>query len=156
MDATFSLTVNGEAKSVTTDPKRPLLDVLREEFKLTGAKYGCGEGLCGACSVLLDDKRVFSCMIPIAEADKRVVVTIEGLSSGRSLHPVQQAFLETDAFQCGYCTPGMVMAAVAFLKEKPKPTDSQILRGMDGNLCRCCGYPAIVKAVRRAAELGGK
>jgi aerobic-type carbon monoxide dehydrogenase small subunit (CoxS/CutS family) len=149
--ATLNFTVNGQRRTVTTDPDRPLLDVLREDLQLTGTKYGCGEAQCGACSVLVDGKRVFSCHTPVARVDGKTIVTIEGLSAGEALHPVQQAFLEDGAFQCGYCTPGMIIATVALLAEHPDPTDADIVAGMDRNVCRCCSYPSIIKAVRRAA-----
>jgi len=151
MDATFNFTVNGRKRAVTTDPDRPLLDVLREDLQLTGTKYGCGERQCGACSVLMDQKRVFSCRTPVSKADGTTVVTVEGLASGDALHPVQDAFLHEGAFQCGYCTSGMIVAAVALLAEKPQPTDADIVAGMNRNVCRCCSYPKIVEAVRRAA-----
>lgn len=151
MDAKIALTVNGRQVTVTTDPKRPLLDVLREDLQLTGTKYGCGEDKCGACTVLLDGKRVHSCVTPVADADGKKVLTIEGLAAGDTLHPVQEAFLAEGAFQCGYCTSGMVISTVALLNETPSPTDEQILKWMDGNVCRCCGYPKILKAVKRAA-----
>ncbi len=154
--ATIRLTVNGQARTVSTDPDRPLLDVLREDLELTGAKYGCGESRCGACSVLVDGRRVFSCMVPASSVEGKKVVTIEGLAKGDKLHPVQQAFLDEAAFQCGYCTPGMILAAVALLEEKPKPTDAEIASAMNRNLCRCCSYPKIVEAVRRASGQGGK
>jgi aerobic-type carbon monoxide dehydrogenase small subunit (CoxS/CutS family) len=154
--ATIRLTVNGQGRTVATDPDRPLLDVLREDFELTGAKYGCGESRCGACSVLVEGRRVFSCMVPASSVDGKKVVTIEGLARGDGLHPVQQAFLDESAFQCGYCTPGMILAAVALLEENPKPTDAEIVSGMNRNLCRCCSYPKIVDAVRRASGRGGK
>jgi len=154
MAATISFTVNGRDEAVTTDPHRPLLDVLREDLKLTGSKFGCGEGKCGACSVLIDGRRAFSCLTPVSDASGKKVLTIEGLSSGQTLHPAQQAFLDESAFQCGYCTPGMIVAAVALLKETPRPSDEQITAAMDGNLCRCCTYPAIFRAVRRAAGNG--
>jgi aerobic-type carbon monoxide dehydrogenase small subunit (CoxS/CutS family) len=156
MDATITLTVNGQARTVTTDPDRPLLEVLREDLHLTGTKYGCGEGQCGACTVLLDDKRTFSCRTAVGKADGKTVQTIEGLPTGDALHPVQEAFLAEGAFQCGYCTPGMIMATVALLKDKPRPTDAEIHSWMNKNLCRCCGYPKVVDAVRRAAGLGAK
>ena len=156
MDAKISLTVNGRQVTVSTDPKRPLLDVLREDLQLTGTKYGCGEDKCGACTVLLDGKRVHSCVTPIADADGKKVLTIEGLATGDTLHPVQEAFLAEGAFQCGYCTSGMVLSTVALLAEKPDPTDTQILEWMNGSLCRCCGYPKILKAVRRAAGKAGR
>jgi aerobic carbon-monoxide dehydrogenase small subunit len=148
----MTLTVNGRQVTITADPQRPLLDVLREDLQLTGTKYGCGEGRCGACTVLVDGKRVRSCTMPVAEAEGKTIVTIEGLAKGDALHPVQEAFLAEGAFQCGYCTPGMVMATVALLEQTPNPTEADILTWMDGNLCRCCGYPTILKAVRRAAQ----
>jgi aerobic carbon-monoxide dehydrogenase small subunit len=152
MDVTVTLTVNGVERTVTTDPQRPLLDVLREDLHLTGAKYGCGEGRCGACAVLLDGRRVLSCVTPVSLADKKSIMTIEGLAQGDTLHPVQEAFLEEGAMQCGYCTPGMVLSAVALLQQKPNPTDEEIVAGMNGNICRCNGYVKIISAVRRAAE----
>jgi aerobic-type carbon monoxide dehydrogenase small subunit (CoxS/CutS family) len=156
MDATITFTVNGQKKTVTTDPRRPLLEVLREDLQLTGTKYGCGEAQCGACTVLLDGKPALSCVTPVASAQGRAVLTIEGLTEGDALHPVQEAFLAEEAFQCGYCTPGMIMATVGLLKETPNPTDEQILSALDGHLCRCCGYPKILKAVRRAAARAGR
>jgi aerobic carbon-monoxide dehydrogenase small subunit len=154
MDATISLSVNGQQRTVTTDPQRPLLDVLREDLQLTGAKYGCGEGQCGACVVLVDGKRTFSCRTQIEQAANAAVVTIEGLAKGEELHPVQQAFLEENAYQCGYCIPGMIMGAVALLHDKPHPSDDEIRKWMNRQLCRCCGYPRILNAVRRAAQPG--
>ena len=151
MDITLHFTVNGEKKTVTTDQERPLLDVLREELNLTGTKYGCGEGRCGACTVLMDGKRTLSCLTDIQEAADKTVVTVEGLSKGDELHPVQKAFLEEGAFQCGYCTPGMIMTTVALLQSKPNPTEAEIATWMTRNICRCCGYPKILDAVRRAA-----
>ena len=152
MDVTVTLTVNGVEKTVTTDAQRPLLDVLREEFHLTGPKYGCGDSRCGACAVLMDGKRALSCVVPVIQADKKAIVTIEGLANGDSLHPVQEAFLEEGAMQCGYCTGGMILSAVALLQETPNPTDEQIIAGMNGNICRCNGYVKIMNAVRRAAK----
>jgi aerobic-type carbon monoxide dehydrogenase small subunit (CoxS/CutS family) len=154
--ATMNFTVNGQRRTVTTDSDRPLLDVLREELQLTGTKYGCGEAQCGACSVLVNGKRVFSCRTPASSVDGKTVLTIEGLSDGKALHPVQEAFVEEGAFQCGYCTPGMIMTAVALLEEKPKPSDAEIVAGMNRNICRCCIYPKIVEAVRRASGRGGR
>lgn len=151
---TFRLAVNGEPVEVTTDPDRPLLDVLREDLGLTGTKYGCGAGQCGACSVLVDGERAFACRTPITRVEGKQVLTIEGLATGDELHPVQQAFLDDGAFQCGYCTAGMILATVALLKSNPVPTDSEIRRGLDRNLCRCCSYNRIVGAVRRAAGRG--
>ncbi len=151
MDATITLTVNGEKRTVVTDPARPLLEVLREDMHVTGPKYGCGEGRCGACTVLIDGKRALSCVTPVSLADKKAITTIEGLAVGDRLHPVQQAFLDEGALQCGYCTPGMILTAVSLLNENPRPTDQQIVEGMNGNICRCNGYTKIMNAVRRAA-----
>jgi len=152
MDITITLTVNGKTATVTTDPERPLLDVLREDLHLTGTKYGCGEGVCGACTVFLDGEPTLACITPAAKADKKTIATIEGLAQGDQLHPVQAAFLAEQAMQCGYCTPGMIMTTVALLKKNPKPGDDDIVQALDGHLCRCCGYPKILAAVRRAAE----
>ena len=151
MSVTVRFKVNGTLRSVTTDPERRLLDVLREELQLTGTKYGCGEGQCGACLVYLDGEPARSCLLPVKAADGKSVTTIEGLARGEDLHPVQEAFLEEGALQCGYCTSGMILAAAALLKDKPNPADEEILAGMNGHLCRCNGYVKIVKAVRRAA-----
>ena len=153
--ATLKLTVNGRPRAVTTDADRSLLDVLREDLQLTGTKYGCGEAQCGACSVLLDGERVFSCRTPASRAEGKAVLTIEGLAKADALHPVQRAFLDEGAFQCGYCTPGMIIAAVALLDANPKPTDDEIVAGMNRNICRCCSYPKILQAVRRAAGREG-
>ncbi len=152
MEKTFTFIVNGESKTVTTDPERPLLEVLREDLQLTGPKYSCGEGQCGACTVLLDGKAAFSCIMTVEDADKKTIQTIEGLSKRDKLHPVQEAFLAEGAFQCGYCTPGMIVAAVDLLNERPNPTDAEILSGMGKHLCRCCGFPKIQKAIKRAAQ----
>jgi aerobic carbon-monoxide dehydrogenase small subunit len=151
MDTTFTLTINGAKKTITTAAERPLLNVLREDFQLTGTKYGCGEGLCGACTVLIDGKRAHSCNTPVAQADQKSITTIEGLAKGDTLHPVQEAFVAEGAMQCGYCTPGMILTAAALLLEKPHPTDQEIVEAMNGNLCRCNGYTKILRAVRRAA-----
>jgi aerobic-type carbon monoxide dehydrogenase small subunit (CoxS/CutS family) len=155
MEKIFKLEVNGKARSVTTEPDRPLLDVLREEFHLTGAKYGCGEGQCRACTVLLDGKAVPSCLTSIAEAEGRKVLSIEGVTSGKKLHPVQEAFLSTGAFQCGYCTAGMIMGVVGLLNEKPKATDADLLSRMQKHICRCCSYPRILQAARAVLKTGG-
>ncbi len=154
MEEAITFTVNGQAHTLTTDSERPLLQVLREDLRLTGPKFGCGEGQCGACSVLVDGKRIFSCITPLKSIAGKALTTIEGLASGangETLHPVQQAFLDEGAFQCGYCVNGMIIAAVALLKAKPKPTDDDILIGMNRNLCRCCGYPKIIAAIKRAS-----
>jgi aerobic-type carbon monoxide dehydrogenase small subunit (CoxS/CutS family) len=154
--ATIKFTVNGKARSLDTEPERPLLEVLREDLGLTGTKFGCGEGQCGACTVLVDNRPVLSCVMPVRAAQDRKVVTIEGLSNGVTLHPVQQAFVEENGMQCGYCTAGMVMGTVALLTANPKPTDVQIVEGLNGHLCRCSGYQRIVAAVHRAAESTGR
>jgi aerobic-type carbon monoxide dehydrogenase small subunit (CoxS/CutS family) len=156
MDATIAFKVNGRERTVTTDPERPLLDVLREDLQLTGAKYGCGEARCGACTVLVDGKPVLSCVTPVAKAAGKTILTVEGLAAGENLHPVQEAFLAEGAFQCGYCTPGMIMATVGLLGDTPQPTDEQILAALDRHLCRCGGYPKILKAVKRAAARMGR
>jgi CO/xanthine dehydrogenase Mo-binding subunit/aerobic-type carbon monoxide dehydrogenase small subunit (CoxS/CutS family) len=157
MDRTLELSVNGRSRTLVLDPERSLLSVLRDELGLTGAKDGCGEGACGACTVLVDGRAVRSCTVPIREVTDRPVVTVEGLAGPDdqaepvSLHPVQRAFVEEAALQCGYCTPGMVMAAVGLLDEHPAPTDEQIRRALDGNVCRCGAHERILRAVRRAA-----
>jgi nicotinate dehydrogenase subunit A len=150
----FAFTVNGKEHSVESPPERTLLSVLREELELTGAKYGCGEGECGACTVLVDGEAVRSCRARIAAIAGKKVTTIEGLAPAGGLHPVQAAFLKHEAFQCGYCTPGMIMHAVAFLQSTPKPTDEQIVTGMDRSICRCGTYQRIVAAVREASQSG--
>ena len=149
--ATIRFTVNGTAHSVDTEPERPLLEVLREDLGLTGTKYGCGEGQCRACTVLLDNQAIVSCVTPVRAAQGRKIVTIEGLAEGGKLHPVQQAFLEEGAMQCGYCVPGMILRTVALLEAHPRPTDAQVIEGLNGSLCRCNGYHRILAAVRRAA-----
>src|SRR4029079_13715849 len=141
MDKSISFTANGKQRAVTSDPERPLLDVLREDLQLTGAKYGCGEGQCRACTVLLNGKIVAACLTSIADADKKSVITIEGLAKGDKLHPVQEAFLAEGAFQCGYCTAGMIMGVVGLLEEKPDASDADISLRMQKHLCRCCSYP---------------
>ena len=151
MSVTVRFRVNGTSRSVGTDPQRRLLDVLREDLQLTGTKYGCGEGQCGACTVHLDGEPVRSCLLPVTAADGKSVTTIEGLAHGAHLHPVQEAFLEEGALQCGYCTSGMILAAAALVEREPDPTDERIVAALNGHLCRCNGYVKIVKAVRRAA-----
>lgn len=153
MSVTIRFSVNGTEASVSSDPQRRLLDVLREDLGLTGTKYGCGEGQCGACLVHLDGEPTRSCLLPVTAADGKSVTTVEGLARGDTLHAVQEAFVEEGAVQCGYCTSGMILAALALLRETPEPTDEEIAEGMDGHLCRCSGYVKIVNAVRRAAEL---
>jgi len=153
VSVTVRLEVNGSQRTVTTDGERRLLDVLREELQLTGTKYGCGEGQCGACLVLVDGEPARSCLLPVRAVDGKSVTTIEGLVRGEALHPVQAAFLEEGALQCGYCTSGMILAALSLLRRRPDPTEEEIVAGMNGHLCRCNGYVKIVKAVRRAAAL---
>jgi len=152
VNVTVRFSVNGTEASVTTARDRRLLDVLREDLQLTGTKYGCGEGQCGACLVHVDGEPTRSCLISVADTDGKSVTTIEGLARGDELHAVQEAFIEEGALQCGYCTSGMILAAVALLGKTPDLTHAQIVSGMDGHLCRCNGYVKIVGAVRRAAE----
>ena len=147
----IELEVNGRRQRVDVDPDRTLLSVLREELALTGSKYGCGEGQCGACTVLLGANAVKSCRTTVATAATAPVTTIEGLEQGGRLHPLQQSFMDETAMQCGYCTPGMIMAGVALLRSTPSPTTDEIVRGMNGNVCRCGMYPQIVAAIQRAA-----
>ena len=149
----IKLHVNGRAVSCDVDPSMRLLDLLREELHLTGTKEGCGEGECGACTVLLDGQPVNSCLLLAPQADGKTVLTVEGLSSGQTLHPVQQAFVDKGAVQCGFCTPGFILSAVALLEANPSPSDEEILTALEGNLCRCTGYTKIVEAVRYAAAL---
>jgi nicotinate dehydrogenase subunit A len=147
----YTLHVNGRATPVEGEPGDSLLSILRYELGLTGSKFGCGEGHCGACTVLIDDQPMRSCVARLGAVAGKSITTIEGLSSGDRLHPVQQAFLETESFQCGYCTPGMVMATIGLLRTNPDPSEQDIARTMDRNVCRCGTYPRIVKAVRLAA-----
>lgn len=152
MMETIQFTLNGKPATVTVDGNRKLLWVLRTDLGLTGTKYGCGESFCGACTVLINGEAVRSCQILIKNVRGKVVTTIEGLASGDRLHPVQKAFMDHDAMQCGYCTPGMIMQAVALLNKHPKPTQSDILTGMDDNLCRCGAHNRIVQAIQAAAK----
>jgi aerobic-type carbon monoxide dehydrogenase small subunit (CoxS/CutS family) len=147
----LEFTLNGAKHRLETDGERTLLEVLREDLGLTGAKYGCGEGDCRACTVLVGGEAVASCQLSIREMKDKEVRTIEGLAAAGGLHPVQRAFIEAGAMQCGYCVPGMILTAASLLAENPKPTDAQIVEAMDGNLCRCCGYVNILEAVRIAA-----
>ena len=149
--AVFRLQINGRDERVDVPPSEPLLTVLRTELGLTGAKYGCGEGQCGACTVLVDGQAVRSCVSPVSTLQGKRITTIEGLAAPGTLHRVQQAFAEQDAMQCGYCTAGMIMSAVALLSRQPDPTEDQIVRGMNGNICRCGSHPRIVDAIRKAA-----
>ena len=148
----IELDVNGRRQRVDVPDDRTLLSVLRDELALTGSKYGCGEGQCGACTVLVDGRAVRSCQTKAADAAGKPVTTIEGLERDGRLHPVQQAFIDEHAMQCGYCTTGMIMSGVALLAKSPSPTNDDIVRGMNGNVCRCGTYPEIVAAIRRAAS----
>ena len=150
--ASYSLRVNGKTHQVEGAPDDSLLSVLRYDLDLTGSKFGCGEGFCGACTVLIDQQPTRSCMTRLGAVAGAAITTIEGLASGERLHPVQEAFLEAEAFQCGYCTPGMVMATVGLLRAHPAPSEQDIARLMDRNVCRCGTYPRIVRAVKLAAE----
>lgn len=147
------LSVNGVTRSVDVPPMKRLLDVLRQDLRLTGTKEGCGEGECGACAVLLNGELVNSCLLPALQAQGTTVCTIEGLSHDGHLHPIQQCFLERGGAQCGICTPGMILATQQLLRKHPEPTLSQIQEGLAGNLCRCTGYMRIFEAVQEAAAL---
>jgi carbon-monoxide dehydrogenase small subunit len=151
---TIQCTINGQEKSVTAPPMKRLLDVLREDLHLTGAKEGCGEGECGACAVLIDGDLINSCLVPILQAEGTKITTIEGLSIDKKLHPIQQCFLKEGGAQCGICTPGMILATHHLLEKHPQPTLLQIQEGLNGNLCRCTGYMRIFNAVQQAALAG--
>jgi aerobic-type carbon monoxide dehydrogenase small subunit (CoxS/CutS family) len=149
---TFTLRVNDRDHQVEGEPGDSLLSVLRYDLGLTGSKFGCGEGQCGACTVLIDGQAVRSCVTRVGTVAGKSITTIEAIAKGDRLHPVQSAFLETEAFQCGYCTPGMVMAAIGLLRTNPNPSEQDIARLMDRSVCRCGTYPRIVRAIRLAAE----
>ena len=148
----FLLSVNGAEHAVDAPPDSKLLYVLRDSLGLTGTKYGCGEGMCGACTVLLDGKPARSCQAPLSVVVGKRITTIEGLEENGRLHPVQEAFVAAEAFQCAYCTSGMIMAAVGLLRRNPKPSDEEIINALDGNVCRCGTYPRILEAVHQAAS----
>ncbi len=148
----IEIEVNGDRHELLTSPNRTLLQILREDLGLSGAKHGCGEGECGSCTVLLDGRPVNSCLVLAPVANGRKVTTIEGVAKGKDLHPVQQAFVDQGAIQCGYCTPGMVLSAKALLDRKKRPTEHDIRSAISGNLCRCTGYQKIVDAVHDAAK----
>jgi len=151
MAAKYEFKVNGRVVSVEAEGEASLLSVLREELDLTGTKYGCGEGQCGACTVLVEGRAQRSCVTRAAAVAGKSITTIEGLATGERLHPVQQAFLDEEAMQCAYCTSGMILSAVSLLNAKPKPTDAEIADGMQGNICRCGTHPRVVAAIRRAS-----
>lgn len=150
--STVQCTVNGESRTLHAHPMERLLDVLREQLRLTGTKEGCGEGECGACSVMIDGQIVNSCLVPVAQVEGASIQTIEGIASEDQLHAVQQAFIECGGAQCGICTPGMVLAAVNLLEREPNPTEADIRNGLAGNLCRCTGYMKIFESVVRACQ----
>ena len=152
----YVLNVNGAPLHVSAPADEPLLSVLRNRLSLTGTKYGCGEGQCGACTVLLNGAAARSCLTPVSAAADAKIETIEGLERHGVLTPAQRAFLDEEAFQCGYCTPGMIMSATSLLSKTPNPSDEQIVMAMNGNICRCGTYPRIVQAVKRAARAAGK
>lgn len=152
MTDSFQLNINGKSVRVTATPDASLLSVLRNDLDLTGAKYGCGEGQCGACTVLLDGVAVRSCVTKLRAASGKRIVTIEGLENGGRLHALQESFLEADAMQCGYCIPGMIMSGVALLNKNTSPTEAEIARAMQGNICRCGAYSRIVAAITDAAK----
>jgi aerobic-type carbon monoxide dehydrogenase small subunit (CoxS/CutS family) len=146
----LELHINGTKRRVVADAERSLLSVLHEDFDLTGAKYGCGEGQCGSCTVLINGQPVRSCRTRVGTVAGKQITTVEGLERNGRLHPLQEAFLEVGAMQCGYCIPGMIMSGVALLDKNPSPTEPEIVRAMEGNVCRCGTYPRIVAAIRRA------
>ncbi len=154
MAATIELHVNGKTHRIEADADASLLSVLRDQLGLTGSKYGCGEGQCGACTVLMDGQARRSCITSVAAAAGKQITTIEGLEQDGHLHPLQQAFLDADAMQCAYCTSGMIMSAAALLRSNPHPSEKEIIQSMNGNICRCGTYPRILAAIRRAAGEG--
>ena len=152
MNQTIQFTLNGKPTKISVDGDRMLLWVLRTDLELTGTKFGCGEGFCGACTVLVNGEAVRSCQTAVKEVRRKEVVTIEGLSKNGKLHPLQKAFIEHDALQCGFCTPGMILNAHSLLRENPQPTESEIVAGMEDNLCRCGSYKRIIEAIQSAAQ----
>jgi len=151
--ATINLAINGRPCTVDADPQTSLLTILREKLDLMGTKYGCGEGQCGACTVLIDGRAQRSCITRAETVAQKKITTIEGLARGEQLHPVQAAFLEEGAMQCGYCTPGMIMSAVALLNRNHHPTQSEVINFLDGNICRCGTYSRIISAIQKAATM---
>jgi xanthine dehydrogenase YagT iron-sulfur-binding subunit len=156
MNVDITVQVNGVARRLQLDSRVTLLDALRDHLGLTGTKKGCDQGACGACTILLDGRRVLSCLMLAAQCDGRRVTTIEGLADNGRLHPVQEAFIRHDALQCGFCTPGQIMSCVALLRRNPSPTGEDVLRAVSGNLCRCGAYPNIVAAIREVAAAGSE
>jgi nicotinate dehydrogenase subunit A len=152
----MQLDVNGAKRRIDADADRTLLSVLRDDLDLTGTKYGCGEGQCAACTVLIDGQPTKSCLTKVGTTAGKRIVTIEGLAHEGELHPVQQAFLDAEAMQCGWCTPGMILGAVGLLQRTPHPSDAEIVTGMNGHICRCGTYPRIVAAIREASKKGGR
>jgi aerobic-type carbon monoxide dehydrogenase small subunit (CoxS/CutS family) len=150
------LEINGTTRRIDADSGRTLLSVLREDLDLTGVKYGCGEGQCAACTVLMDGQAVRSCLTKVGAAAGKRIVTIEGLANSGTLHPVQAAFLEADAMQCGWCTPGMILGAVGLLRKNPNPSETEIISGMNGHICRCGTYSRVVTAIQAAAKKGAR
>jgi aerobic-type carbon monoxide dehydrogenase small subunit (CoxS/CutS family) len=151
--APIRLIVNGRKREIYVEPRRTLLDALRKDLGLTGTKKGCDEGTCGACTVILDGKAIYSCMVLAIECDGRSIETVEGLEREGQLHPIQRAFIDSDGLQCGFCTPGQIMSVKALLDKNPKPTLEELHHALAGNLCRCGAYPKIIKAALRAAEV---
>jgi len=152
MKQLVTLKINGESYEVVIEPRRTLLEVLRENLSLTGTKKGCEEGDCGACTVLMDGNPVTSCLVLAIEAQDKDILTIEGLAKGQQLHPIQEAFINHGAIQCGFCTPGMILSAKALLDKNPAPTEEETRRAIAGNLCRCTGYIKIIEAIKAAAQ----
>ena len=156
MVESISFRLNEKPVQLRVDGGRKLLWVLRSDLNLPGTKYGCGKGICGACTVLVNERALRSCQVPVKEIQGKEVVTIEGLAQNGKLHPLQKAFVEYDALQCGFCTPGMILNAYSFLKENPRPTEAAILQGMNDNLCRCGAHQRIVQAIQSAARVMGR
>ena len=152
MEKTFNFKLNGKTVRVTTSPERMLLWVLRSDLELTGAKYSCGEGFCGACTVLINDEAVLSCQYPVQEVNGKEVTTIEGLQDNGKLHPLQTAFMRHNALQCGFCAPGMILGAHNLLLKNPQPTSKEIIEALEGHLCRCGSYNRIIEAIQTAAQ----
>lgn len=149
---TIQFTLNGHSHELSVQPWKTLLQVIREDLKLTGTKEGCGHGECGSCTVLMEGKTVNSCLVPAVEADNKEITTIEGLSAGETLHPIQEAFVSHSGMQCGFCTPGMIISAKALLDSNPNPSEEEIREGIAGNFCRCTGYTKIIESISAAAE----